>query len=252
MERNELRKIAEDTVVKKEQVSVKPGELTVECDQGKFTYDKDGNPQKFITQTAVRRFHADITVRLDADTGKLISWLIPARYDGAIRTMITEDEAMQIAGSIIEIPKDAELEEMTQEKEPDSHITNIFWRHVIKDVEVEGDSIALQINSTTKQVISLTRIWNIFKDYDCRISGKDAESIAQRKAPEYVEMNQYEIETVEQRYIPIVDGSGDERKVRFVKVWRINIIEELGRFPRITTLNIDCLTGDVVRIEHSK
>jgi len=252
MRQDELKERARKFILDLKKMELEPDQTIIESSPGELIEDGAGEPLQYQTEVAIRRFFADITVRLDAETGQLLSWIIPERYRGADETTISEEQLKQMASEAIEIPVDAEIEELVQEQEPDSHISNILWSHFVNGLEVEGDFISVQINSKTKAVISLAKLWNAVKDHECKISREDAEQIARRRAPEYVETSEYEITVNEQKFIPVVvDESAPRPQARMVKVWMSNIFEPDEHFPRITKLSIDCLTGDIVRVERS-
>lgn len=252
MRQNELKERAEEFVLDREKIEPVPEQIRVESSPGRLTEDKPGEPQLYQTQVAVRRAFAGITVRLDAETGELLSWIIPERYKGASETVISEEQAKMLAAELVEISDEAEIEEMVQEREQDSHITNILWRHVVNGIEVEGDSISVQINSRTQEVISISKIWNDVVDHEDEISREDAERIIRQRSAEYVEVEEFEVEVIEQRFIPVVIRRSDAGPdVRMAKVWVSNIIEPDEYFPRSTELAVDCISGDIVRVEES-
>jgi len=251
MRQDELKERAKRIVLDLEKIEIDPDQTIIEASAGNFIEDDAGEPLQYKTQVALRQFFAGITVRLDAETGQLLSWIIPKRYNGAVETTINEERVKQLASEVIEIPDDAEIEEMVQEQEPDSHISNIIWRHVVNGLEVEGDCISVQINSKTQEVISLAKIWNAVVDQEDKISSEDAERIAKQRAPEYVEVDDCEIQVIEQKFIPVEMNDSARPRIRMAKVWISNIVEPDEYFPRTTELSIDCVTGDIVRVERS-
>jgi len=253
MQQKELRERARKLARGLGKVEAESDRISIECAPGQFVEGGAEQPQRYRTQVMVRRFLAEITVRLDADTRQLTNWLIPTRYKGATETTITAEQAKQLALQVIELPDEAEMEELFQVSKPDSHITNIAWRHVVNGIEVEGDFITVQINSKTQQFIAMTRIWNDVRDREDKISAGDAESIARREAPNYAEAEEYDILVLDQRFIPVViDESAAQPRAEIVKVWLVNITEPDPDFPRTTTLSIDCVTGKIVRVGYSK
>ena len=251
MRQDELKERAKGFVLDMEKIELDPDQTVIEASAGNLIEDDAGEPLQYKTQVALREFFAGITVRLDADTGQLLSWIIPKRYEGAAETTINEERVKQLASEVVEIPGDAEIEEMVQEQEPDSHISNIIWRHVVNGLEVEGDFISVQINSKTQEVISLSKIWNAVVDQEDKISREDAEQITRQKAPEYVEVDEYEIQAIQQKFIPLAMDDSARQRIRMTKVWTSNIIEQDEYFPRTTQLSIDCVTGEIVRVERS-
>ena len=253
MQLRELKEQSKQFALNRTKVEANGERIVVGCEEGRVIEDRYGQPQQYVTQASVRRLLAEVKVTLDADTGQLLSWAIPERYNGATETTIDLEQAKKLASELVEIPDDAEIDEAFQETQTDSHITNIIWRHVVNDLEVEDDSIVVQINSKTHEVISLTKIWNTVTDYECRISAEDAEDIAKREAPGYVSGEEFEVGVSEQKFIPVaVDRPDGGSGSRIVKVWVANIMEPAERFPKNVELSIDCMTGDVVRVSHSK
>lgn len=253
IQQSEMRKRARNFLLDREKIKPEPDRIIVEVDRESLIEDQTGQPQRYQAEVALRQFFADITVRIDAETGELLSWIIPERYKGATETTIDLEQSLRLASELVEIPDDAEIEEMTQETQPDSHITNIIWRHVVNGLEVEGDCIIVQINSKTKEFISMAKVWNTVSDYKDKISSEDAVEIVRKEAPKHVMQENFEITAVEQKFIPVVvDEDAQQKRARIVKVWSVIIVEPHKRFPRITTLSVDCMTGAVVRVEYSK
>ena len=251
MRQDELKERAKRFVLDMKKIKLDPDQTIIETSAGSLIEDDSGEAVQYKTQVALREFFAGITVRLDADTGQLLSWLIPKRYERADETTINEERVKQLASEVVEIPGDAEIEEIIQEQEPDSHISNVIWRHVVNGLEVEGDFISVQINSKTQEVVSMTRIWNAVVDQECKISRRDAEQITAQRAPEYVEVDEYEIQVIEQKFIPVEMDDSARPRVRMAKVWISNIIEYDEYFPKTIELSIDCVNGEIVRVERS-
>jgi len=196
---------------------------------------------------------SDFNIRLDAEKGQVLNWCFTEYYNNATESILNKEEALKITSEFIHVPADAVMEEFFQETEENSHITNITWRHLVNGLEVESDSICVQINSKTKQVISLTKIWNDVPEQIDRININDALRIAEEEAPRYTKKAEYDIDVLEQKYIPIVLKNSDDKPfMKIVKVWQVNIREPAPQFPPTTTLSIDCEKGEIVRVEYSK
>ncbi|MFX0198088.1 MAG: YcdB/YcdC domain-containing protein [Candidatus Hodarchaeota archaeon] len=253
MQQDELMNLAERFILNREKIETKPNQITSECDQGYFIRDSDGQPQRYRTKVKVNQFFTEINVRLDADTGQLVSWLVDGRYEGATETTLDEEQAKQLASEKVEIPDDAEIEEVVQVQEPDSHITSIIWGHVVNGLEVENDCIAVQINSKTQEIISLSKIWHSVTDHVDKISIKNAEEIATREAPQHIAGENFDIQLIEQKFIPVIFKESDNKlTTRIVKVWMVTIKDPAFRFRKIFTLSINCITGEIVRVEHNR
>jgi uncharacterized membrane protein YkoI len=252
MTESELKKKAREYVLESKGIRLEPDKVMAETVSGEMTSDPTGK-KIYRAKVIVRKHFVDMSVRLDADSGLLYGWLIPDRYDGATETILGKEEAMQIAIRAVPIPNDAKVEEFSQEKSTNSHITNISWQHIRDEREVEGDFVAVQINSRTGQIISLNRVWNQVDDFYERITSDDAVRVAREKAPDHGHGNDFDIELAGQKYIPvIVDETSSKKEARHIKVWVVNIVDREGKFPRMTTLNIDCRDGTIKRVEHSK
>ena len=253
VEQNILEKKAKDYIREKYYYNLKPNEIIIDSVSEKFIKYKSGHYSKFIIRLNVNKFLSDFNIRLDSETGEIISWCFPEYYKDASKSILTKEEALKIATEYIEIPADAELEELFQESEENSHITNITWRHLVNKLEVENDSITIQINSNTKKVISITKIWNAVHEKADRIAINDAAKIAKQEAPKYTKKKPYEINILGQKYIPVVSKDPDKKKyMEIIKVWQVSIREPAKKFPPTTTLSIDCVEGNVVHVEHSK
>ena len=253
MQQTELRKQAKQFALDRAKTQAETGRVVVECEQGHFTESDDGSPQRYQTRVAVRRRFAEIKLTLEAETGQLLIWIVPERYIGATETTIDLEQAKQLASEAVEIPDDAEIAEILQGNQPDSYITTLTWRHTVNGLEVENDSVTVQINSKTREIICLAKIWNDVMDRDVRISEKDAEEIARQEAPEYAETDDFNIDILEQKFIPIViDNDTAQRRIRIAKVWVATITRPGIVLPKVTALSIDCVTGEIVRVQHSK
>ena len=251
MEHGELKNRARQFVLSREEIEA--GErIDVQCAHEDLTEDSRGQPLRYKTRIAVRRPVAEIAVTLNSENGDLLSWIVPQRYKGGTEPAIDLEQAKQIAAEVVEIPDDAEIEEIFQAEQADSHISNIIWRHVVNGLEVEEDSIVVQINSKTREVISLAKIWNDVVDYEDRISAQEAEDIGKKEATKYVTGDEFDIGVADQKFIPVVDESGPQPRARIVKVWVVGITEPGGAFPKSTIFCVDCLNGDVVRVSHPK
>ncbi len=253
IEQNILVKKAKDFIRKKYYYDLKPNEIIIDSVSENYTKDKSGNYSKFIIRLNVNKLLSDFNIRLDAETGEILSWCFPEYYKNAVESILTKEEALKIASEYVEIPVDAVLDEFFQESEENSHITNITWRHLVNKLEVENDSITIQINSNTKQVISITKIWNAVHEKADRITINDAAKIAKQEAPKYMKKKLYEIEILGQKYIPVISNDSNKKPyMKISKVWQVIIREPARKFPPATILSIDCVEGKVVHVEHSK
>lgn len=253
MDKRQLRKLAKKHFQEKTNLAPETGQVTIEWDNEQLIPADESRPRKYGIRIIGRKVSEEITVRLDAENGSLLSWSVNSRYQSATNTLIDRSSALKIVSEFTTIPHDAVLEEFSQEKATDSHITNIFWSHMVNNLEVEGDAIAVQINSMTGKVISITKIWNTVEETEDRISMDDARKIALGVAPKYVKERKYETTVVGQKYIPVAENEqASNPKIKLAKVWTANIIEDIRPFLRITTLSIDCVDGRIVRVEYSK
>ena len=119
MQQKELRERARRFAHGLERIEAESDRISIECAPGQFVEGGAQQPQRYRTQVMVRRFLAEITVRLDADTRQLTNWIIPTRYKEATETTITAEQAKQLALQVIELPGEAEMEEMFQVDKPD-------------------------------------------------------------------------------------------------------------------------------------
>jgi len=254
MQYSELKKKAIQFAMDHENIEPNPDQIKAEFIPVQPDQDDLEQPPRYKARVILNEFVANIAVRLDGDTGQLVSWNIPERYKAATETIIDREEVMLIASEAVEIPDEAEIEEFSQVQKTDSHITNIIYHHLVNDLEVEGDCIAIQINSKTREIISLARIWNDVVDYENKLSMEDAERIARQEAPAYTRGKNFDIQVMGQSFIPVVVDSSDGNKpvVRYVKVWVIAIVELGIGYQNLTRLDIDALTGDIVRTERSR
>lgn len=209
--------------------------------------------QTYIATFDVKKKTGEINLRIDPESGELLSFIIPENYKDAAHTLITKNEALQITAGIIEIPADAEMNTFFQEKETDSHITNITYRHIVNGIEIENDGIGIQINSKTKKIISFSKNWNAVVEIADVLSFYELMVIAQNRAGDYTSSDDFDIEPIEKRYIPIIDVTQNKRKtVKYVKVQQILISEKNQELPKTIILSIDCVTGNIVRVEYSR
>ncbi|UCF85620.1 MAG: hypothetical protein JSV50_08315 [Desulfobacteraceae bacterium] len=249
----QLRELAKKHFQEKTNLAPETGQVTIEWENEQLIQADESRSGKYSIRIIGRKVFEEITVRLDAENGSLLSWSVNSRYQSATATSIDRSSALKIVSEFTTIPHDAVLEEFSQERAPDSHITNIFWSHMVNNLEVEGDAIAVQINSMTGKVISITKIWNTVEETEDKISMDDARKIALGAAPKYVKEQSYEATVVGQKYIPVVENEQAlNPKYKLAKVWTAYIIEDIRPFSRITELSINCSDGRVVRVEYSK
>jgi uncharacterized membrane protein YkoI len=251
MTEKELSQIAEKQVLKNKQAELKPDFMEIKTVDG-AVIETPHQPKKYRCRVILRKFHAEISVRLNADTGELFGWRIPDRYQGASETVIDKEQALDICLQVVKIPPESVLESFSQEKMPDSHITSLIYGHRVNRLEVEGDGIAVQINSKTGKVISVSRNWNEVYDYLDKVDMHEAEEIAKREAPRYAAGKKFETQILGRKFIPFLDESLAEPKLRFPKVWEAVIFEDLDGLARQTTLYIDVQTGKVIKADTAK
>jgi hypothetical protein len=114
-----------------------------------------------IAEVEVRAAEQSIVARIDEDTGETVGWRYPERTIGGRVIKLTEEEAVRIAKSEIEIPDDAILEsvEFVNRGSPGFSCL-VKWKHVVNNIPVEGDFVVVKINPETKAVISATKNWS--------------------------------------------------------------------------------------------
>jgi hypothetical protein len=100
--------------------------------------------------------------RIDEETGEVIGWRYPHRPSGSKAVKLTEEEAIGIAKSEVEVPEDAVFESVEFLDRGAPGLTCfVRWKHVVDDLPVEGDFIVVKINPETKDVISATKNWSV-------------------------------------------------------------------------------------------
>jgi hypothetical protein len=117
-----------------------------------------------ISEVEVRAAEQSIVARIDEETGETVGWRYPGRTIGSRVVKLTEEEAIKIAKSEVEVPKDAVFESVEFLDRGAPGLTCfVRWKHVIDDIPVEGDFIVVKINPETKAVISTTKNWSVIK-----------------------------------------------------------------------------------------
>jgi hypothetical protein len=115
-----------------------------------------------ISEVEVRAAEQSIAVRIDEETGETIGWRYPDRTIGSRAVNLTEEEAIGIAKSEVEVPEDAVFESVEFLDRGAPGLTCfVRWKHVVDDILVEGDFIVVKINPETKDVISATKNWSV-------------------------------------------------------------------------------------------
>lgn len=117
-----------------------------------------------ISEVEVRAAEQSIVARIDEETGETVGWRYPRRTIGSRVVKLTEEEAIKIAKSELEVPNDAVFESVEFLDRGAPGLTCfVRWKHVIDDIPVEGDFIVVKINPETKAVISATKNWSVIK-----------------------------------------------------------------------------------------
>lgn len=252
MNRTKLRSLAEEIVFEQEKIDPASELKTVECEAFDISVDQTIGQEVFNGQIAVLEKYADMTVRLDTDTGELVGWNIPLHEKNADSTMIDNLQVQRIVAQAVAIPRDAKILEINYEQEPDAHIATAMWQHMVNDIEVENDCIIALVNSKTRQIISVSKIWNNVNDYDDVITQEQAVEIATKTLPEYGASTEAKVIPVGRKFIPVVhEQEGKKPVCRYVKTWTVIIDDSDDDFEHSTTLAIDTLNGKIVREESS-
>ncbi|MBD3320048.1 MAG: hypothetical protein GF350_03030 [Chitinivibrionales bacterium] len=252
MNNNSLREHAEDLVFEQEKIGPDSEAVSVVCEADEISVDVSTGRDVFCGQVAVLEQYTDMNVRLDSTTGELVGWDIPAHEQGADSTLVDETQVRELAGGAVEIPRDAQLLEVTFEQEHAAHIATALWRHLVNGVEVEDDCIVVLVNSTTRNVVSVSRIWNDIADHEDTVSEEQAVAIAREKLPEYATGRDAQVIPDGRKFIPVVTAPESGKPVcRYVKTWTVIIDESDREFTRTVTLSIDTRSGEIVRVQNS-
>jgi hypothetical protein len=117
-----------------------------------------------ISEVEVRAAEQSMVARIDEETGEAVGWRYPGRTIGSKAVKLTEEEAIKIAKSEVEVPEDAVFESVEFLDRGAPGVTCfVRWKHVVDDTPVEGDFIVVKINPETKDVISATKNWSVIK-----------------------------------------------------------------------------------------
>lgn len=117
-----------------------------------------------ISEVEVRAAEQSIVARIDEETGETVGWRYPGRTIGSKVVKLTEEEAIKIAKSEVEVPEDAVFESVELLDRGAVGLTFfVRWKHVVGGIPVEGDFIVVKINPETKAVISTTKNWSVVK-----------------------------------------------------------------------------------------
>lgn len=101
----------------------------------------------------------DYEVRLNAETGELISWFADFLAKDGDESMPRE-QALEMARQTGQVPSDgAELEMAEYEVMADRTLFRARWKHVSEGLEVDGDYIEVLINGKMRRPFSMNRVW---------------------------------------------------------------------------------------------
>jgi len=115
-----------------------------------------------VSEVEVRAAEQSVVARIDEETGETLGWRYPKRAIGSPIIKLTEEEAIRIARSEVDIPGDAQLDgvELLGRGAAGS-VYIVKWKHVVDGIPVEGDFVAVKINPETKEIISVTSNWSV-------------------------------------------------------------------------------------------
>jgi hypothetical protein len=111
-------------------------------------------------QVKTFRHWSDAQIKLDADSGEFLGYLVSAFADPPAGVEMTQEQALELAGSLLQIPPDAVLEsfqhiEWTQFR----RLVQLQWKHVVQGLRVDGDYLRVVLNPTTKKIVEMERFW---------------------------------------------------------------------------------------------
>ncbi|MFC1706001.1 hypothetical protein ACFL59_04155 [Planctomycetota bacterium] len=131
---------------------VVPVEATVEG-----TDDLPGGRRSFAVQ--LWSLETDISVELDADSGDMLAWSDPGGFEPGGEPEVSDEEAIEIARSVVDVPPDATLLAVEEDDFGDTPRVIVAWAHKHHDIPVEGDGISVFLNGVTGRVMSVFRKW---------------------------------------------------------------------------------------------
>lgn len=107
------------------------------------------------------RHWSHATVQFDADTGIVMYQCIDRLSDPPADAQLTQDEAVRLAGELVEIPADAEFASFRHEPFADGgrNVARLEWRHVHRGLRVDGDFLWIMIHPTTHRLVAFARKW---------------------------------------------------------------------------------------------
>lgn len=115
-----------------------------------------------VSEVEVRAAEQSVVARIDAETGETLGWRYPKRAISSPIVKLTEEEAIRIARSEVEIPSDAQLDGVELlNRGVTGSVYIVKWKHVVDGIPVEDDFIAVKINPETKEVVSATKNWSV-------------------------------------------------------------------------------------------
>ena len=102
---------------------------------------------------------SDYEVRLNSETGELISWFLDVLATGGDTSMPPE-EALELARRAGSVPDEgSELEASGYETMADRTFFRARWKHLYEGLEVEGDYVEVLINGAARRAFSVSRVW---------------------------------------------------------------------------------------------
>jgi hypothetical protein len=99
-------------------------------------------------------------VRLDGETGELISWYLDFLAAPGDESM-DRDEAIALATRVAEPPGDTRLDHAEYESMADRTMFRARWSHHHGGLPVEGDYIEVLVNAKARAPFSLTRFYRV-------------------------------------------------------------------------------------------
>jgi len=111
-----------------------------------------------VTLTIQQRL-SDYEVRLNSETGELISWFLDVLATGG-DTSMPPQEGLELALRAGSVPDEgAELEASGYETMADRTFFRARWKHLHEGFEVEGDYIEVLMNGAARRPFAVSRVW---------------------------------------------------------------------------------------------
>jgi hypothetical protein len=145
-----------------EKMGLRDRRLTPEVRKKKSRWDPGLLRQ--ISEVELRAEDQGMLAKFDEESAEIVGWRYPDRAIGSGVVQLTEEEAIGIAGSEVEIPEDAVFEsvEFLDRGAPGTTCI-VKWKHVVDGIPVERDFVVVKINPETKNVISASKNWSVIE-----------------------------------------------------------------------------------------